>query len=147
MKSRSAITSLTLLFALAPPAHAGDESTVQKRMDGIAISSTFPNMSMTGNYSDGMKFTEVYHPDGTITYSDEASQDNGRWYVRGALFCTFYDVANGACFSVRKSGANCFEYFIEEEEDGSPSADHGAWNSIGWDNTKPSTCDRDPKIS
>ena len=117
------------------------------RMDTIELSATFSGMTMTGKYGDGMKFRETYHPDGSITYQDDASKDKGRWFVRGKLFCTFYEASDGACFSVQKSGENCYDYFTEEEEDGNPSAEPGAWNSIGWDEAKPSTCDLSPKTT
>jgi hypothetical protein len=126
---------------------AQDVNGNPRRMTNSELSATFPNMTMVGKYADGMNFKETYHEDGSITYADDASVDHGRWFVRGNLFCTFYDTANGACFSVQKSGANCYEYFIQEEEDGSPSGDLNAWNSIGWDETKPSTCDLSPKIT
>jgi hypothetical protein len=119
----------------------------EARMDGPALKAIFPGMTMTGKYSDGLNFRETYHPDGSITYVDDLSADKGRWFVRGKLFCTFYEASDGACFSVQKSGDNCFEYFVQEEEDGSPAANPGQWNSIGWDETKPSTCDLAPKTA
>lgn len=146
MKNFSALITAFLLLP-QPSLLAQDTTDNPLQMDSLLLSSTFRGMTMVGKYADGMTFTETYHQDGSITYADDASADKGRWFVRGKLFCTFYDTANGACFSVQKSGNNCYEYFIQEEENGSPSTDQGAWNSIGWDEAKPSTCDLSPKIT
>ncbi len=136
-----------LTFSSSLPAAAEDLGDNPLKMSNSEISATFPGMTMVGKYSDGMNFRETYHQDGSITYVDDVSADKGRWFVRGKLFCTFYEVSNGACFSVQKSGANCYEYFVEEEENGSKSANPGEWNSIGWDEDKPSTCDLAPKTT
>lgn len=117
------------------------------RMTSGELSSSLSGMTMTGNYGNGVKFTETYHPDGSVTYADDQGNDRGRWFVRGGLFCTFYETSNGACFSVKKSGGNCYEYFTQEEEDGSIHADAGAWNSVGWDQGKVSSCDLADKTS
>lgn len=146
MKNLSALIAVFLLLAQSP-LQAQDSMDNLLQMDSIQLSATFRGMTMIGKYADGTNFKETYHEDGSITYLDDASSDKGRWFVRGQLFCTFYDTANGACFAVQKSGANCYEYFIQQEESGSPSADQGAWNSIGWDETKPSTCDLSPKTA
>lgn len=114
------------LAAATAPGKAVEPQHGSVEMDGIAISSALPGMTMTGNYGNGIRFTETYHPDGTVTYSDDNASDRGRWFVRGRLFCTFYDKEDGACFSVRKSGTNCYEYFTQEEEDGSIHADAGS---------------------
>lgn len=116
-------------------------------MPGTEIDSAMRGMTMTGNYGNGVRFTETYHPDGSITYFDDEGSDKGRWFLRGNLFCTFYDTYNGACFAVRRSSTNCYEYYTEEEEDGSIHASEGAWNSVGWDSSKPSTCDLSDKTS
>jgi hypothetical protein len=117
------------------------------RMETMELTATFPGMTMTGQYGDAMTFTETYNRDGSITYRDDSMSDKGHWFVRGKMFCTFYESSSGACFSVRKTGHNCYEYFTEQEEDGTPTIQPGAWNSIGWDKSKPSSCDLDPKTS
>ena len=136
------------LFFVASPA-IGQQAAggTASRMTGTEIFSTFGGMTMTGNYGNGINFTESYHPDGSITYSDDDGSDNGRWFTRGDLFCTFYDTYNGACYAVRQSGPNCFEYYTEEEEDGTSHAYEGAWNSVGWDRSKETTCDLTDKTS
>ena len=116
-------------------------------MDGLEISATFSGMTMTGNYGNGVKFTESYLPDGSLSYQDDEGSDHGRWFVRGSLFCTFYEASEGACYSVRKSAENCFEYFTQEKEDGSTHENAGAWNSVGWDQFKPTSCDLADKVS
>ena len=102
---------------------------------------------MTGNYGNGVTFTETYHPDGSIDYRDDEGSDTGRWYVRGNLFCTFYNASEGACYSVRRSAGNCYEYFTQEDETGATHENAGNWNSVGWDNSKPTGCDLTDKTS
>jgi hypothetical protein len=116
-------------------------------MNGAEILAAFPGMTMVGNYADGLKFTETYLSSGAIDYRDDMSVTTGHWFERNGLFCTFYIAANGACYTVKKSGANCYEYFIREEEDGTLSPMANKWNSVGWDETKPSTCDLSDKVS
>jgi hypothetical protein len=146
MKHTFRLAISTLLFT---GSFAAAQSTQPngREMDGIELSSAFNGMTMVGNYGNGVKFTETYLPDGSIDYSDDQSKDRGHWFVRGRLFCTFYEKSNGACFSVKKSGDNCYEYFTQEEEDGSIHADAGAWNSVGWDQNKQSSCDLADKTS
>jgi hypothetical protein len=144
---KSVLPGLALLISVLAPANAQDSKENPLQMDTTDLSTTFRGMTMIGKYGDGTNFRETYHPDGSITYVDDLSADKGRWFVRGKLFCTFYDVSNGACFSVQRSGKNCYEYYIQEEEDGSKSANPDTWNSIGWDETKPSTCDLAPKTA
>ena len=117
------------------------------RMSGAQLSASLPGMTMTGNYGNGVTYTETYHPDGSIDYWDDAGTDTGRWFVRGDLFCTFYDASEGACYSVRRSAGNCFEYFTEQDEAGASHENAGNWNSVGWDREKPSECDLADKTS
>lgn len=138
---------LSVYMALFVPAKAGDAVQNPLQMDNIQLSATFSGMTMTGKYADDITFTETYHANGSITYQDDLSTDKGRWFVRGNLLCTFYEISNGACFSVQKSGDNCYEYFVEQTESGNLPPKPGAWISIGWDQSKPSTCDLAPKVT
>ena len=136
------------LFCSALPVAAQESAgKPAMRMGGQEISSVFNGMTMTGNYGNGINFTETYNADGSIDYRDDQGGDSGRWFIRGSLFCTFYDASEGACYSVRKSAENCFEYFTEEDEAGEVHENAGSWNSVGWDITKPSTCDLTDKTS
>lgn len=110
-------------------------------MSDAEILATFPGMTMVGNYADGVKFTETYHLGGKISYSDDFGTDTGRWFARDGLFCTFYIEANGACFKVIKTGVNCYEMYVAEGQDGKKQEPALGWNSVGWDEDRPSTCD------
>jgi hypothetical protein len=137
-----AFLSLAAISASSFGARAGEA-----QMDGPSLAAVFPGMTMTGNYGNGVKFTETYHPDGSIDYWDDVSSDTGRWFVRGNLFCTFYDLSEGACYSVRRSADNCYEYFTQENEAGNAHENAGNWNSVGWDRSKPTQCDLADKTS
>ena len=136
------------LFFVASPA-IGQQAAggTASRMTGTEIFSTFGGMTMTGNYGNGINFTETYHPGGAIDYWDDQGTDIGRWFVRGDLFCTFYNASEGACYSVRRSAGNCYEYFTEQDESGKAHENAGNWNSVGWDRKKPSDCDLAGKTS
>ena len=139
--------SLSLSVSLALHVCAGSAYADEAHMDGPALKDIFPGMTMTGNYGNGVKFTETYRPDGSIDYWDDQGTDTGRWFVRGNLFCTFYDASEGACYSVRRSAENCYEYFTQEDETGASHDNAGNWNSVGWDRAKPAGCDLSDKTS
>jgi hypothetical protein len=144
--------SFKLVFAAilvcAQPVSAGELSGgTASRMSGAQISASLPGMTMTGNYGNGITYTETYHSNGSIDYWDDQGTDTGRWFVRGDLFCTFYDASEGACYSVRRSAENCFEYFTQEDETGETHENAGNWNSVGWNRDKPSECDLADKTS
>jgi hypothetical protein len=124
-----------------------DTAQASEQMSGADILATFPGMTMVGNYADGLKFTETYLSSGAITYKDDRSVTTGHWFERNGLFCTFYVAANGSCYTVKKNSTNCYEYFVREEEDGTLSPQADKWNSVGWDEAKPSTCDLSDKVS
>jgi hypothetical protein len=115
-------------------------------MSGAEILAALPGMTMTGSYADGVKFTETYHADKHITYQDDRGSDTGSWFERDGLFCTFYVSLQGACFKVVRTGANCYEYYVAEGQDGIKSEPASHWNSVGWDVAKPSTCDLSDKV-
>lgn len=145
---RSSYRCLVAIFVFAAPAIAQQAASEPKsRMSGQEISAAFSGMTMTGNYGNGVNFTETYRPGGAIDYQDDQGSDSGRWFVRGNLFCTFYDSSEGACYSVRRSAGNCYEYFTEEDESGTAHENAGNWNSVGWDRKKPSECDLADKTS
>jgi hypothetical protein len=138
--NRSALACLAL-FSLNPCAAAE-----RQVMDSADILAALPGMTMTGNYADGTKFTETYHPDKAVTYQDDRGADTGNWFEKDGLFCTFYVSLQGACFKVVRTGANCYEYYVAEGQDGTKSVPSANWNSVGWDIKHPSTCDLSDKV-
>jgi hypothetical protein len=135
-------TSLLIFFlaTLALPAHAGE----RRQMSASELLTTLLGMTMTGHYADGVKFTESYLQGGKIDYKDDLNVDTGNWFERDGLFCTFYVQGQGACFNVVRTGENCFEMYVVESQDGTREQNQN-WNSVGWDITKPSTCDLSEK--
>jgi hypothetical protein len=133
--------SLVMVFILCQPALA----TERHLMTGSELLATLPGMTMTGHYADGVKFTESYLAGGKIDYEDDLSIDTGNWFERDSLFCTFYVKGLGACFKVVRTGENCFEMYVAESQDGTKEENQN-WNSVGWDITRPSTCDLSEKI-
>lgn len=133
---------LILLSAAVCPALAAE----RREMSAAEILAVLPGMTMTGNYADGMKFTETYAPDKSIAYQDDRGSDTGNWFEKDGMFCTFYVSLQGACFKVVRSGANCYEYYVAEGQDGLKSEPGSHWNSVGWDVKHPSTCDLSDKV-
>ena len=136
MRSFTIFTAFVVL-AGCTASHAQDAYP----LDGPALLQAFAGRIIEGNYADGARFTETYHLGGTITYADDDETDSGRWFERHGLFCTFYVKGDGACFAIIKTGDNCYEMYVRENEDGSQGEMSGNWNSVGWDASRPSTCD------
>jgi hypothetical protein len=130
---------ITALLTLASHSSGHAEDGIE--LDGLAVLQAFSGKTIQGNYADGMQFAETYHPGGNLTYRDDRESDTGHWFERNGLFCTFYVKGDGACFAIIKTGSNCYQMYVRENEDGSPSEMNGNWNSLGWDASRPSTCD------
>jgi hypothetical protein len=135
-------TLLALLVILSLPVQAAE----RHEMSATEILSALPGMTMTGSYADGVKFTETYFLDKKIAYQDDRGSDTGNWFEKDGLFCTFYVSLQGACFKVVRTGANCYEYYVAEGQDGLKSEPAAHWNSVGWDIRHPSTCDLSDKV-
>ena len=99
--------SLALLLSTQSPA----QPAPLKWMDAFELRAAFDGVTVTGAYASGVEFTETYKPGGAITYRDEINTDTGNWYIWGPKLCTFYVSLNGACFSIRKLGENCFQAY------------------------------------
>lgn len=106
------------------------------------MKSAFGGKTFAGRYVNGDEFTETYWTDGGINYSDKNGQAVGRWHVSAQGFCTFYENMNGGCFLVRKSGDNCFDFFVVEDQDTGPlpKGEKPSLVAQGWNPEKPSTC-------
>jgi hypothetical protein len=102
----------------------------------------FSGKTVAGRYVTDVPFTETYWKDGSIDYADSFSADKGNWRATGHGFCTFYVSMNGGCFAVKKSGDNCFEFYILEDQDS--GADNAGqpprFVAQGWYPGKPPTC-------
>jgi hypothetical protein len=141
MKTRLA-HCMTLYMLSCLSAVAGE----RQAMNRADILAALPGMTMTGSYADGVKFTETYAPDKSIAYQDDRGADTGNWFEKDGMFCTFYLSLQGACFKVVRTGANCYEYYVAEGQDGVKSEPAVSWNSVGWDVKQPSTCDLSDKV-
>ncbi len=124
-----------LIGGVAQPASA-------ETMDAATIEATFSGMSFLGVYDDGTWFSEIYAPDGSISYVDAVVGHHvGDWSVRGNTFCTFYTDMDGVCLTAEQTSANC--YLMAP-----PPATKGAVSegsvTIGWNALEPSTCESLP---
>ncbi len=107
-------------------------------MDGATIEATFSGMSLTGIYDDGSRYSEIYAPDGSISYVDVANGHlAGEWEVRGDTFCTTYEDGQGACLTAEQVSSNCY-IFAEPPRKG---AEPALGVVIGWNALEESTCE------
>ena len=120
-----------LIGGVAQPASA-------ETMDAATIEATFSGMSFLGVYDDGTWFSEIYAPDGSISYVDVANGHlAGEWEVRGDTFCTTYEDGQGACLTAEQVSSNCY-IFAEPPRKG---AEPALGVVIGWNALEESTCE------
>lgn len=111
-------------------------------MDDSDLKTTFEGKTIAGHYPAGHGFIETFHRGGRVAYQDQVRQVGGRWSVSGGTFCTIYDGdAAGGCYSVRRMGPNCFEfYFISRTKQDKRRPEEQAWTAQAWISDRPSTC-------
>lgn len=124
-----------VILALAHAAPAGAEP-----MDGATLEATFSGMSFLGTYEDGSWFSEIYAPDGSISYVDAVVGHHfGNWEVRGNNFCTTYVDIEGVCLTAEQTSENCYLFAPPRPAKGPAPVDTGT--VIGWNALEPSTCE------
>lgn len=80
-------------------------------MTASELRATFAGKTISGRYADGARtFSEDYATGGTLTYREKGLAMGGRWTIKADTLCTFYDKAEGGCFRLRQSSANCYEF-------------------------------------
>ena len=111
-------------------------------MDEADLKTTFSGQTIAGLYPSGRMFVETYHRGGRVAYRDDVRNVGGRWGVKASSFCTIYDGdASGGCYSVRRMGENCFEfYFLARTDSESRRPEEPNWTAQAWLSNKPSTC-------
>ena len=130
----AALGAMVVLGGVSAPANA-------EPMDAATLEATFSGMSLVGVYDDGAWFSEIYAPDGTISYVDAASGHFfGEWSVRGNTFCTFYDGIDGVCLTAEQTSGNCYAFAPPPAKGSVPEG--GA--VFGWNALEPSTCESIP---
>src|SRR5690349_19463689 len=118
------LSMLACALLFSPPARAG-----RAWMSEDAMRGAFGGKTLDGYYLNGQDWTETYASDGHLDYRDAKVRSSGKWYVRGGLFCTFYDreTITGGCFNTVQVSANCYEFYSagigEDEGDREGEAD------------------------
>jgi hypothetical protein len=129
--------------AMILAAAAGGPAAAQELMDAASMEATFSGMSLTGIYDDGSMFSEIYAPDGTLSYVDANGHLAGTWEVRDNTFCTFYEDGQSTCLTAEQVSDNCY-VFAEPagagKGKGEQDADMDLGVVIGWSAIEPSTC-------
>lgn len=111
-------------------------------MNDAEIKQALGGKIIDGHYRNGRTFTESYLTAGGIKYVDDFRSSGGHWSVVNGSFCTIYDGNSaGGCFRVRRSGANCFEfYFVARTEEEAVTPRQPDWTARGWLKDVKSTC-------
>lgn len=149
---RRAGLALGLGALAAQPALAG-----APYLDEAGIRASIIGQTLDGHYGNGVTWAETYTAEGRLDYRERDRHATGAWSFRpGDVFCTFYDPGpfanlSGGCWLVLKTSANCFEFYIaddnlppENPEDGGPQLSR--WNAQGWRRGEPSTCGEKPAV-
>jgi hypothetical protein len=87
-------------------------------LKGPDIISVLSGKTIRGAYADGTSFTETFWPDGKDSYWDPRGTSTGHWSVAQDLMCFEYDPESnmiGGCFRVEKTGANCFDFYVQAQ--------------------------------
>lgn len=108
-------------------------------MDAATLEATFSGMSLIGVYDDGTWFSEIYAPDGSISYVDEQGHWFGEWHVSGNQFCTDYEGINGVCLTAERISENCYFFAPPPPTKGQPPSDVPP--VVGWNALAPTTCE------
>ena len=142
---RCSMTALAVAFLAALAAAPGSLALEGGNwMDETALSATFKDKSVDGEYASGRKFKEVYRADGGLRYQDDKRESGGHWSIASGTFCTIYDDDPlGGCFRVQQTGANCFEfYFVARTEDKAPgpAGRDPSWTARAWLPDQEPTC-------
>lgn len=111
-------------------------------MSEADLETTFAGKTIAGLYPNGRGFLETFHVGGRVHYRDDIRRVSGNWHVKSGTFCTIYDGENtGGCYSVRRMGENCFEfYFISRNEGARRRPEEPTWTAQAWLSDTPSTC-------
>lgn len=112
-------------------------------MSEADLEATFAGKTIAGLYPNGRGFVETYHLGGRVLYRDDLRRVFGRWHVASGTFCTIYDGDNtGGCYSVRRMGKNCFEFYFMSRKDGGARQrpEQPTWTAQAWLSDTPSTC-------
>lgn len=140
----SIATRFTMTFA-AVAGLAFSTAEAGQSMAAAEIEETFRGITLDGVYNDGTFFSETYFDDGSIRYHDAFGADSGDWWVRGDMFCTFYEMQQGSCFFVVREGDNCFTFFEPERGPGGEIVPRENWTSRGWNREDDATCVKPPE--
>jgi len=121
---------------------AASQSRAVLWMNDSDLKTTFEGKTIAGLYPGGHGFIETFHRGGRVAYQDQVRQVGGRWSVSAGTFCTIYDGdAAGGCYSVRRMGKNCFEfYFMSRTPKEKNRPEEPTWTAQAWISDFPSTC-------
>ena len=113
---RLSVAVLAAVFASALPAAAGEW------LSNAEIETALKGQTLEGVYATGRRFTERYHADGRVEYTENGVSMEGHWSATADTLCTIYDSdPSGGCFRVAPSGQNCLEfYFVTRDEATAP---------------------------
>ncbi len=136
---RSVMLLATWVWAMSV---ASSGSSASLWMNEADLETTFNGKTIAGLYPSGRAFVETFRRGGRVHYRDDLRRVSGQWTISSGNFCTFYEGDNtGGCYSVRRMGENCFEfYFISRSEGTRRRPEEPTWTAQAWLSDSPSTC-------
>ena len=108
------VFAISVLAATSVQAQKSDAPPVPSKIMGEAeIRRVIIGTTLDGVFPGGVKWWETYNADGTLDYMHDGQRMNGRWVIRGQVFCNVYqNGAEGACWRLKSEGANCFAFYL-----------------------------------
>lgn len=126
----AARTALIAIVALSSPTQAADGWLASGE-----IASLFSGATLRGNYANGREFSEYYHSNGRVEYSEPGLTTAGRWSATTGALCTIYDAdPSGGCFLVMRASENCYEFYFSSRTEARAPEDRvepPAWTARG----------------
>jgi hypothetical protein len=114
----------------------------------------FIGETLQGYYWDGQSWIGSYAGSGRYEVREGEKHAVGAWYFRGRAFCFFYGPPHWPlaerCGAVQKLSANCYQFHLVYPRTGELLPTEGdfrplvQWNSRGWRQREPSTCEEKP---
>ncbi|MFD0916722.1 hypothetical protein ACFQ14_09910 [Pseudahrensia aquimaris] len=120
------LLALWLMGAVSANAAALSESAIRAQLFGLTLS---------GEYSSGAPWSEVFRADGTTVYTDSRGEARGTMEFQGNQLCFKYTSGadmSGGCFEVWKRGRNCFDFYGSSET-GTEASYTQKVRGLGWD--------------
>ncbi len=144
MKKKSNLATLVLLVVILCSTSVTHSQVSLTPLTAAEIKRFMFDRLFTGEYPNGLLWSERFNRDLTSTYSESGQILEGIMRLDGDLICFSYPDSIdsfGGCFQVWKRGNNCFDFYSSQSLAGVFDRRFGrAWQARAWNADEPSTC-------